>query len=134
VTRHVSGELKQSDWDLMILHYLGLDHVGHIEGPYAPVNIKRKLHEMDEVARELFQGLKPNDLLCIVSDHGMANEGGHGGSSMMETVTPLVLVSSGKFTSGVHLSDWELKELFDAVPVYEQVDLVKRLIFVVIQF
>ncbi len=76
----------------MILHYLGLDHVGHIEGPYAPVNIKRKLHEMDEVARELYQGLKPNDLLCIVSDHGMANEGGHGGSSTMEIVIPLVLV------------------------------------------
>ena len=64
VSRHLSFELKQTDWNLMILHYLGLDHVGkiymrklnlnsnyneshllgHIEGPYAPVSIKRKLH------------------------------------------------------------------------------------------
>lgn len=29
VTRHLDFELKQTDWDLMILHYLGLDHVGN---------------------------------------------------------------------------------------------------------
>ena len=36
ITRHLDYEFKQSDWSLMILHYLGLDHVGHIEGvePY----------------------------------------------------------------------------------------------------
>jgi ethanolaminephosphotransferase len=28
VTRNLMHELKQNDWDLMILHYLGLDHVG----------------------------------------------------------------------------------------------------------
>ncbi len=108
----------------MILHYLGLDHVGHIEGPFAPVNIKRKLHEMDEVVREIYSGLRPNDLLCILSDHGMANEGGHGGSSTMETLTPLVLVSSEKFASNIHLNDLELNSLFDSVPIFEQVDLV----------
>lgn len=30
VSRHLDFELKQNDWDLMILHYLGLDHVGKI--------------------------------------------------------------------------------------------------------
>ena len=30
VSRHLSFELKQTDWNLMILHYLGLDHVGNI--------------------------------------------------------------------------------------------------------
>ena len=28
VTRHLDFELKQNDWTLLILHYLGLDHVG----------------------------------------------------------------------------------------------------------
>ena len=32
VTRHLDFELAQNDWHLMVLHYLGLDHVGHIEG------------------------------------------------------------------------------------------------------
>ncbi|KAI4087495.1 MAG: hypothetical protein LQ344_006744 [Seirophora lacunosa] len=33
VTRNVPAELKRDDWDGMILHYLGLDHIGHKSGP-----------------------------------------------------------------------------------------------------
>jgi|TARA_R110002003_G_scaffold159_2_gene13747 ethanolaminephosphotransferase len=33
VTRHVPGELLNHDWHGMILHYLGLDHIGHKAGP-----------------------------------------------------------------------------------------------------
>jgi ethanolaminephosphotransferase len=33
VTRHVEPELNNEDWDVMILHYLGVDHVGHTYGP-----------------------------------------------------------------------------------------------------
>jgi len=33
VTRHVRQELESGDWDVLILHYLGLDHVGHQGGP-----------------------------------------------------------------------------------------------------
>ncbi len=38
VTRNIPSELKRSDWNGMILHYLGLDHIGHRSGPrrYAP--------------------------------------------------------------------------------------------------
>lgn len=38
VTRHLSGELSQDDWSAFIMHYLGLDHIGHKAGP------KRYLH------------------------------------------------------------------------------------------
>ena len=24
--------ILQNDWDVMVLHYLGLDHIGHIQG------------------------------------------------------------------------------------------------------
>jgi len=33
VTRHVPTELKNSDWNGMIMHFLGLDHIGHKSGP-----------------------------------------------------------------------------------------------------
>jgi len=125
VTRHLKDELKKSDWDLMILHYLGLDHVGHIEGPFAPVNIKRKLFEMDEIVHKIYSSLNEDDLFIIVSDHGMANEGGHGGSSRMETLTPLVMISNSKFSDDKKLDDFELKKLFANIPTFEQVDLVR---------
>lgn len=33
VTRHIDAELRQDDWNTMVLHYLGLDHIGHKSGP-----------------------------------------------------------------------------------------------------
>lgn len=36
----------------MILHYLGLDHIGHVEGPYSP-KIPTKLREMDAVIKQI---------------------------------------------------------------------------------
>ncbi|KAF5136577.1 GPI ethanolamine phosphate transferase 2 [Metarhizium anisopliae] len=33
VTRNIPGELENKDWGLMVLHYLGLDHIGHKSGP-----------------------------------------------------------------------------------------------------
>ncbi|KAI4280549.1 MAG: hypothetical protein L6R35_005867 [Caloplaca aegaea] len=34
VTRNVPTELERDDWNGMILHYLGLDHIGHKSGPH----------------------------------------------------------------------------------------------------
>jgi predicted AlkP superfamily pyrophosphatase or phosphodiesterase len=34
VTRNLWPELTEFDWDVMILHYLGLDHAGHLRGPH----------------------------------------------------------------------------------------------------
>lgn len=34
VTRHIPGELRKSDWDAMIMHFLGLDHIGHKAGAF----------------------------------------------------------------------------------------------------
>jgi predicted AlkP superfamily pyrophosphatase or phosphodiesterase len=112
----------------MILHYLGLDHVGHIEGPFAPYNIHRKLHEMDEIIRKLYSSLSKNDILLVLSDHGMANEGGHGGSSNMELKTPALFVSKS-FSDHPNclLSDSDLFDLADNMRSREQVDLVSTL-------
>ncbi len=124
MTRHLDFELKQTDWDVMILHYLGLDHVGHIEGPFAPVNIRRKLHEMDEVIRLIFSSLNENDLMLVLSDHGMANEGGHGGSSQMEITTPvLFLTKSTAFLNEQNQANAQNKE----IKSFQQIDLLSTL-------
>jgi ethanolaminephosphotransferase len=33
VTRHIPRELSQRDWSAFIMHFLGLDHIGHKAGP-----------------------------------------------------------------------------------------------------
>uniref|UniRef100_A0A2C9GPL6 GPI ethanolamine phosphate transferase 2 C-terminal domain-containing protein n=1 Tax=Anopheles arabiensis TaxID=7173 RepID=A0A2C9GPL6_ANOAR len=99
ITKFLKLELEMYDWKLMILHYLGLDHIGHVEGPFSD-KVPGKLKEMDKVIKTIYQTMdkwkqkyytKP--LLVITGDHGMRDSGGHGGSSHPETIVPVVIVS-----------------------------------------
>ncbi|XP_046445872.1 GPI ethanolamine phosphate transferase 2-like isoform X2 [Daphnia pulex] len=95
VTRHLDFELSQTDWSVMILHYLGLDHIGHVSGPRSPL-IPQKLKEMDEVIRKIHQQFSTNDTAIIIcGDHGMSDSGSHGGSSKSEVEIPLTFVMEG---------------------------------------
>ncbi|XP_050371365.1 GPI ethanolamine phosphate transferase 2 isoform X2 [Argentina anserina] len=91
VSRHLDHELSRDDWDFLILHYLGLDHVGHTGGRNSAL-MAPKLTEMDEVVKMIHMtnivNQKNNQgqtLLVVVSDHGMTESGNHGGSSYEET-------------------------------------------------
>ena len=58
VTRHLETEVKEriDSWDIMILHYLGLDHIGHSLGARSPL-IDVKLGEMDRIIEELYNNM-----------------------------------------------------------------------------
>ncbi|XP_024185505.1 GPI ethanolamine phosphate transferase 2 isoform X3 [Rosa chinensis] len=91
VSRHLGHELSRDDWNFLILHYLGLDHVGHTGGRNSAL-MAPKLTEMDEVVKMIHMTNilnQKNDqgqtLLVVVSDHGMTESGNHGGSSYEET-------------------------------------------------
>ncbi|XP_063905727.1 GPI ethanolamine phosphate transferase 2 [Zophobas morio] len=90
VTRNVRLENERNDWDIMILHYLGLDHIGHVYGPKSPL-ILTKLREMDYIIEEIY-GKNNNTLIVVTGDHGMRDGGGHGGSTYPETNVPLVVL------------------------------------------
>uniref|UniRef100_A0A182PTV9 GPI ethanolamine phosphate transferase 2 C-terminal domain-containing protein n=1 Tax=Anopheles epiroticus TaxID=199890 RepID=A0A182PTV9_9DIPT len=87
ITKFLKMELQMYDWKLMILHYLGLDHIGHVEGPFSD-KVPAKLKEMDKKQKYY---TKP--LLIITGDHGMRDSGGHGGSTHPETIVPVLIVS-----------------------------------------
>uniref|UniRef100_A0A672QRV4 Phosphatidylinositol glycan anchor biosynthesis class G (EMM blood group) n=1 Tax=Sinocyclocheilus grahami TaxID=75366 RepID=A0A672QRV4_SINGR len=123
VTRHLDDTLKRDDWDILILHYLGLDHIGHISGPHSSL-IGPKLMEMDDIIKKIHasliskesEGTLPN-LLVLCGDHGMSETGSHGGSSEPEINTPLVLISPA----------FRRKVGFEKPGVLEQVDLTPTL-------
>ncbi len=56
MTRHLAEELPRNDWDVMILHYLGLDHIGHLVGPDSHL-VGPKLREMDHVISTIYAQL-----------------------------------------------------------------------------
>lgn len=97
VTRHIRSAFAEQDWDAIILHYLGLDHVGHLGGPYSPL-MKPKQKEMDQVIETIYEIVAQEDakrivhdpdakgtLIVLCGDHGMNEMGNHGGSSVGET-------------------------------------------------
>lgn len=101
ISRQLVAELGAKDWTLLVLHYLGLDHIGHVEGPFSP-RVPMKLREMDEVVRRIDEGLRGKrlssesdaTLLVVTGDHGMRDTGGHGGSSYAETNVPLFVAGA----------------------------------------
>ncbi|XP_030382090.1 GPI ethanolamine phosphate transferase 2 [Scaptodrosophila lebanonensis] len=102
VTKVLGLELEKRDWTLLILHYLGLDHIGHVEGNKSP-RVKDKLKEMDDALKNILDHKNiTNYLLMLTGDHGMAEGGGHGGNTPYETLVPLYLFSSdcSKSTGG----------------------------------
>lgn len=57
VTRHLDNRLAHTkDWDMLILHYLGLDHIGHVQGPHGDA-MPSKMREMDIIIQKLVYGL-----------------------------------------------------------------------------
>ncbi|GMT16177.1 hypothetical protein PFISCL1PPCAC_7474, partial [Pristionchus fissidentatus] len=100
VTRHLTSEFSRSKDEtasVLVLHYLGLDHVGHSLGGES-TKIGEKLREMDEIVRRIREMLIQSDdsfLFTILGDHGMTKAGNHGGSSPDETLVPVVVYRSG---------------------------------------
>ncbi|PRP89326.1 transferase [Planoprotostelium fungivorum] len=99
VTRHLNDIFSRDDWDVSILHYLGLDHVGHTGGPYSPL-MKPKQMEMDDIISRIYSEISRTDasenkrtLFVFCSDHGMNEMGNHGGSTDGESQAVLALFS-----------------------------------------
>ena len=103
VTRHIGSELSKNDWDCLFLHYLGVDHIGHLEGPRSSL-LPPKLEEMDGVVELLNKFVQADDLvraergdlptlMVLCGDHGMNEVGNHGGSSEGEVSTTFVFLS-----------------------------------------
>lgn len=91
-----------------VLHYLGLDHIGHVQGPRSAL-ARAKLAQMDEVVRNLSRGLAADTLLVLCSDHGMTDDGNHGGASAHETQAVLALITSRALAPSPPLSLLDLR-------------------------
>lgn len=97
VTEMALPETKRDplDWDYLILHYLGLDHIGHVFGSNEMPLIDKKLIEMDDVLEEIHTDLSKKSqrtLIIVCGDHGMSREGNHGGDSKLETETAMIFL------------------------------------------
>ncbi|KAI5964783.1 GPI13 [Candida pseudojiufengensis] len=96
VIEHLFPLLKNhTQWDLLIGHFLGVDHVGHRYGP-EHYTMKEKLNQMNEVIKKVIEELQDDTLLVVMGDHGMDYTGNHGGDAPDELESTLFMYSKNK--------------------------------------
>uniref|UniRef100_A0A1Q3F5Z1 Putative glycosylphosphatidylinositol anchor synthesis protein n=1 Tax=Culex tarsalis TaxID=7177 RepID=A0A1Q3F5Z1_CULTA len=94
IERHLPKEIGKSDWDVIVAHFLGVDHCGHRYGPLHG-EMQRKLGEMNEVIRNVTEQMDDESTLVIIGDHGMTQTGDHGGESSDEVNALFFMYSKG---------------------------------------
>uniref|UniRef100_A0A0D9XI49 Uncharacterized protein n=1 Tax=Leersia perrieri TaxID=77586 RepID=A0A0D9XI49_9ORYZ len=125
VIEHLLPSLHKNDWDILIAHFLGVDHAGHIFGVDSTPMIN-KLEQYNQILEDLIDtlkslstpgGLHENTLLLVMGDHGQTLNGDHGGGTAEEVETSLfawspksppnaVLSIFGKSSCNVDLLDF----------------------------
>uniref|UniRef100_A0A915PZ24 GPI ethanolamine phosphate transferase 3 n=1 Tax=Setaria digitata TaxID=48799 RepID=A0A915PZ24_9BILA len=95
VSNNLFDELAKSDWTVLIAHFLGVDHCGHKYGPNHP-EMSRKLRQMNEILEKVIDSLDNNTLLLVMGDHGMTDNGDHGGDQPLETDAALFMYAKKK--------------------------------------
>ncbi|KAL0227998.1 hypothetical protein RCL1_004141 [Eukaryota sp. TZLM3-RCL] len=96
------------NFDINIAHFLGVDHIGHVFGPKSN-QMAQKLIDLDKFIYKFYKLISSNDLLVILSDHGMTDSGNHGGISEEEINGVLIFMSP--FFSQSNLIEFKQDEL-----------------------
>ncbi|KAH0720084.1 hypothetical protein KY284_005114 [Solanum tuberosum] len=106
---HLFPYLYQEDWDVLIAHFLGVDHAGHIFGVNSTEMIE-KLEQYNGILEKVVDvlesqsgpdGLHENTLLLVMGDHGQTINGDHGGGAPEEVETSLFAMSLQKNPSSL---------------------------------
>lgn len=86
---------RSKEWDVLIGHFLGVDHAGHRYGPnhYA---MREKLIQLNQVIKDTIAKIDDKTLLIVMGDHGMDPTGNHGGESSEELESTIFFYSKNK--------------------------------------
>ncbi|RKP18626.1 hypothetical protein ROZALSC1DRAFT_29705 [Rozella allomycis CSF55] len=84
--------LESNNYDVIVAHYLGIDHCGHKYGPLHPSMVS-KIQEMNNVIKKIKSYIDNDTLLVVAGDHGMTLNGDHGADSHDEISTAALFYS-----------------------------------------
>ncbi|XP_044513209.1 GPI ethanolamine phosphate transferase 3 isoform X2 [Gracilinanus agilis] len=115
ILEHLYPTMDRDDWDLLIAHFLGVDHCGHKHGPHHP-EMAKKLNQMDQMLQTLVEQLENDTLLVVAGDHGMTETGDHGGDSKPEVMAALFLYSPLPLFPRIPVKDPEVVPQVNLVP------------------
>lgn len=76
--------MGDKDIDVKFIHTISVDAFGHVCGTIHHDKIREAQARADSLLCAMYRGMDEDTLLVVTSDHGVTNEGAHGGSSKYE--------------------------------------------------
>lgn len=70
--------------DLIVAHFLALDHIGHASSSITHPDFKAKKDKISKFLTDIVQKMSQDYVLIITGDHGMRDDGNHGGATKEE--------------------------------------------------
>lgn len=89
--------IKEEQDEFTFAHFISLDAFGHSYGTASPM-MTATLDRFDGYVRQIYREMSEDSLLVVVSDHGVTDQGAHGGSSPRELASVCVLFTKDKLS------------------------------------
>ena len=109
-------------YEVLVVHFLGVDHVGHTYGPHN-YHMTMKLRQMDNALSEILDRLDASPhchATFIMGDHGMTPDGNHGGGTEEETHAALFVHTSPGCGPNSRRPDWHLESVRRSELVHDE--------------
>lgn len=121
------NEPKNHQWDVLIGHMLGVDHVGHKYGPNHHT-MREKQQQVNNFIQDIINALDDDTLLVVMGDHGMDHTGNHGGDSIDELESTIFFHSKKQnIVNKLTDSQYDVSNLGKSYRSINQIDLVSTL-------
>lgn len=78
VSKHIFKEIEKSDWNLIIAHFLTVDHIGHYYGLEMD-KLEIAFAYYSKLLQKVYDSMDDDTVLVVIGDHGMNGGGLHGG-------------------------------------------------------
>jgi len=123
---YIRNVAKKNDFDLLIGHMLGVDHMSHLKGLLDPSIAKAK-KKIENFLLELIEGMDDETTLIVTGDHGAVMSGEHGLDSYEETYIPLIAYNKKGFQKYKQEDMKEVMKSLQEKKVVDQINLAPTL-------
>jgi len=128
VSNTILNAIERNNFDLLVGHRLGVDHMGHWYNSDLEPRIGDHLTLNDDLVAQIINSMDNSTVLLIMGDHGMGKDGWHGGSTKEETSTVIAAYCKNGFqkykSSGL---DQVMKSIDEKTTSLTQVDITPTL-------
>ncbi|KAI5141673.1 GPI ethanolamine phosphate transferase 3 subunit O [Nematocida parisii] len=78
--------------DYVIIHLISPDSYGHVYGTNS-IQVKTALQMIDQFIHQLYSNMTDESFIAVLSDHGVNNDGSHGGTSLPEKAASFLFIA-----------------------------------------